>query len=228
MINIIEVVKRIDFWIYATMAVLFMIGITLCVLPVLRVNAAMKRARSELPKRRTDGKYIYDHPEFFRYKPLNRHWARFISNQNMMRANNAVCEVSDFINQQTAIYEPGHAVFGSMLPGMLTTLGILGSFYGIVTGLSRLDLSTSEAMAQSIAVLIGGMKTAFNTSIVGAVSALCFQLIRRLAVSSAERTVRSFVQDCQDQIVSQITPDATLMQILHAILTELRAIRSNR
>ena len=134
----------------------------------------------------------------------------------------------DFINPQTAIHEPGHSAFGEMIPGFLTTLGIVGSFYGIVRGLSTLDLSTTETMSLSIAVLISGMRTAFNTSIVGAILALIFQILRRITIGNAERTLKTFVRACQTEIMAMMTSDAALMQTLHAILAELRTISANQ
>ena len=145
-----------------------------------------------------------------------------------MRKNNSVCEVYDFINPQSAIHGPGHSAYGSMIPGLLTTLGIVGSFYGIVKGLSTLDLSTTESMSLSIGILISGMRTAFNTSIVGAILALIFQILRRIIIGSAERTLRAFISKCQTEMMSMLTPDATLMQTLHAILAELRVISANQ
>lgn len=224
----IEVIKallmRVDFWIYIVMGVIFLSGIFLCLRPVRKIQKALRKGREHLSERRPDGSYLYNQPDFLGCRLIDDCWARFLSNLEMMQKNNAVCEVSDFINSQTVIREPGHSSFGEMIPGVLTTLGIVGSFYGIVTGLSTLDLSTTETMSQSIAVLISGMRLAFNTSIVGAVLAVIFQLMRRVIIGNAERTMRSFIRSCHTQITAMLTPEAMMMQTLHAILAELRAM----
>ena len=223
-----RVFLRVDFWIYLVMGVIFLSGLLLCLRPVRKVQRALERAEKNLGKRRPDGSYLYSSPEFLNCAVLNDSWKRFLSNLELMRKNNAACEVYDFINPQTAIHEPGHSTYGEMIPGLLTTLGIVGSFYGIVRGLSTLDLSTTESMSLSIAVLISGMKTAFNTSIVGAILALIFQILRRVVIGSAERTLKIFVRSCQTEIMALLTPDATLMQTLYAILAELRGIRDSQ
>ena len=220
--TVLNLIKRVDFWIYVVMAVIFILGLVKCIFPVRRIQRSLRRSRARLTARRSDGSYEYFNPEFLGCKKVNDCWARFLSNLELMKKNNSACEVEDFINAQTMIYEPGHAPFGQMIPGVLTTLGIVGSFYGIVTGLSTLDLSTTETMSQSISVLISGMRTAFNTSIVGAVLALVFQLIRRVTVGSAEQSLRIFIKSCQTEITAMLTPEATLMQTLYAILAELR------
>lgn len=214
---------RVDFWIYVMMAVLFITGLIYCIFPVRRNQSVLNRARLELVVKRSDGTYVYDYPEFLNCRSLNECWARFISNLNEMRESNGVCEISDFINSQTVIHIPGHSAYGEMLPGLLTTLGILGSFYGIVQGLSGLDLSTTETMNSSILVLISGMKTAFNTSIVGALLAVIFQLLRRFTISGAEHSMRAFVRACRSEITAQLTFDAAVMKTLNAILDELKA-----
>ena len=182
------------------------------------------KAEKNLKLRRADGSHAYASLNFLNCRALDGHWERFLNNMELMRKNNAVCEIEDFINPRTAIHEPGHSSYGEMIPGLLTTLGIVGSFYGIVKGLSTLDLSTTESMSLSIAVLISGMRTAFHTSIAGAVLALSFQIMRRMVIGSAERTLKIFIGSCQTEMASLLTPDATLMQTLHAILMELRKI----
>jgi hypothetical protein len=72
------------------------------------------------------------------------------------------------------------------------------------------------------------MRTAFNTSIAGAILALIFQILRRITIGSAERTLKLFVRDCQVEITAMLTPDTTMMQTLHAILVELRNINARQ
>lgn len=219
-----NIVMRVDFWIYIIMALIFLSGVILCLRPVRNVQKALRKGEKNLKLRRADGSHAYTSANFLNCEILDGQWERFLNNLELMRKNNAACEISDFINSRTAIHEPGHSAYGEMIPGLLTTLGIVGSFYGIVKGLSTLDLSTTESMSLSIAVLIGGMRMAFNTSIVGAVLALLFQILRRIVIGSAERTLALFIGSCQTEMASSLTTDATLMQTLHAILMELRKI----
>lgn len=220
------ILTRVNFWIYLVMGIIFLSGLVFCLRPIRKTQRALAKAGKKLGGRRTDGSHLYDSPDFLGGTPLEESWRRFLSNLELMRKNNAVCEVYDFINPQTAIHGPGHSAYGEMIPGILTTLGIIGSFYGIVKGLSILDLSTTETMSMSIATLISGMRTAFNTSIAGAVLALVFQILRRMTIGSAERTLKIFIGNCQAEIMAMLTPDASLMQSLHAILAELRTMNA--
>ncbi len=61
-------------------------------------------------------------------------------------------------------------------PTLLTTLGILGTFFGIVSGLLSFDVNNID---DSIGALLAGMKTAFTTSLVG----MCLSILFKVLVS---------------------------------------------
>ncbi|WP_413530633.1 type II Zorya anti-phage system protein ZorA2 [Rahnella inusitata] len=66
-------------------------------------------------------------------------------------------------------------------PTLMTALGILGTFVGVVIGLLHFDTTNIE---NSIPVLLGGLKTAFITSIVGMLGALAFNIADTLLPSN--------------------------------------------
>lgn len=72
------------------------------------------------------------------------------------------------------------AKFIAMTPTTLATLGILGTFTGILLGLQDFDVNRVD---ESVPQLLAGLKTAFVTSIVGIVAAVLFRLIRTLVPS---------------------------------------------
>ena len=82
-------------------------------------------------------------------------------------------------------------------PTLMTALGILGTFVGVVIGLLHFDTSNIE---HSIPVLLGGLKTAFITSIVGMVGALAFNILDRLLPSSKNNGIASPVTVTPDHI----------------------------
>jgi len=64
--------------------------------------------------------------------------------------------------------------FTQYTPTLLTTLGILGTFFGIVAGLLAFDI---ERIDESIQGLLGGMKTAFITSLVGMLLSIVYKVL---------------------------------------------------
>ncbi len=57
----------------------------------------------------------------------------------------------------------------SSAPGLISGLGVLGTFIGLAVSVRLFNSDTSEAIMRSIKILLGGMGTAFGTSVVGMV-----------------------------------------------------------
>lgn len=64
--------------------------------------------------------------------------------------------------------------FAHYAPNLLTSLGILGTFIGIVIGLMHFDPADIDS---SIALLLGGLETAFMTSLLGMAAAIIFKVV---------------------------------------------------
>lgn len=90
------------------------------------------------------------------------------------------------------MYGPGRASFAESLPGLMTSLGFLGTLIGLAQGLSGFNMSDSAAVQQSIVTLIPGMRYAFTTSIFGVVGSVLFTLITRAVYGSSEHTLKAF------------------------------------
>ncbi|MBY5946830.1 hypothetical protein [Photobacterium rosenbergii] len=67
----------------------------------------------------------------------------------------------------------GHG-FVQNAPNLLTSMGILGTFAGIVVGLMEFDPSNIDG---SIELLLAGLKTAFLTSLVGMLATIFFKIL---------------------------------------------------
>lgn len=59
-------------------------------------------------------------------------------------------------------------------PGVLSGLGVLGTFLGLTLGISNFDNNDTSAVLKSIDNLMNGMNTAFYTSIVGMLLSLFY------------------------------------------------------
>lgn len=67
-----------------------------------------------------------------------------------------------------------HHAFTQYAPTLMTTLGILGTFTGIVVGLLNFDVDNIDG---SISALLGGMQTAFLTSLFGMFFGLVYKVL---------------------------------------------------
>ncbi|PMR72080.1 apolipoprotein A1/A4/E domain-containing protein [Billgrantia endophytica] len=93
--------------------------------------------------------------------------------------------------------------FTHYTPNLLTSLGILGTFIGIVIGLLHFDPADIDS---SITLLLGGLQTAFMTSLLGMAAAILYKIIT---------TSAPFVQP---KSVEGIGPDEVGPEDIHASL----------
>lgn len=75
--------------------------------------------------------------------------------------------------------------FTHYAPTLLTTLGILGTFAGIISGLLGFDVKDIDG---SIDLLLSGLKTAFTTSLVGMTLSIVYKLLLSTGKFSPTRT----------------------------------------
>jgi biopolymer transport protein ExbB/TolQ len=78
------------------------------------------------------------------------------------------CSISDYVNYEQ-LTEKLSLNFCNILPGIMTAVGILGTFVGLTIGLSGFDLSDTDTISTSIQTFVSGINVAFFTSIYGIV-----------------------------------------------------------
>ena len=178
--------------IYVAIVLLFIIGLTRCVFPVVHTRGVLRRAIRSI-RSSGDKKYAWQEDNFLGKGTLLAHWSEYLNNLFFAdgRYHNA-SNVEDYINEETVIYGPGRASFADALPGLLTSLGFLGTLIGLAKGLSGFNMADSAAVQDSIVTLIPGMRYAFLTSIFGVIGSVLFTLVTRAVYGSTEKALRSF------------------------------------
>ena len=102
------------------------------------------------------------------------------------------CNTEEYINEDTVVYKPGHAQVAEILPTLLTSLGILGTFLGMMEALTNLNFADSSATISSIPTLLGGMRFAFATSIVGITCSIVFNVAYHTIKGRAFKSLDAF------------------------------------
>lgn len=101
------------------------------------------------------------------------------------------------------------------IPTFMTSLGILGTFLGIVIGLIKFDTNNID---QSIPYLLEGLKTAFLTSIIGMIGTICFKIMT-LPKSDPGAEEKSHERDLMDNLISNIIQQRQALEKLNAIIS---------
>ena len=112
------------------------------------------------------------------------------------------------------------------IPGTLTGLGILGTFIGLISGISSVGFSSVEAALDSIATLLGGIQTAFYTSISGVILSIVFNILNRMIWNTMLREYGVFVDAFHKNVIPSTQEQLRKQQgeNMRAILSQLDRI----
>ncbi|MBO4836694.1 MAG: hypothetical protein J5564_03265 [Clostridia bacterium] len=184
-----------DVLVYGAIAVITIVGFVKCIFPSRGCARLLRRAvrRLEVMTIRDGTTPVWQDPLFLG-KPMQTAWRRFLVNAEQLDSRGINCDVEDYINDDTVIYAHSHTQLGDVIPGILTSLGILGTFIGLVRGLGALNLSDAENTMSGISEMISGMKFAFGTSIAGCACSLLFNILNRAGIGSVQNALDSFYE----------------------------------
>ncbi len=206
------------------MVVMLALGYLLGIVPVVRFTTAFHRGLKsirEASKVQTSEAtlLVMRETELFRQKQLDEAFEMYKEiSQRQIQSGEVLRDLSEFISED---FLSIHSWQGLMvqIPGILTGLGILGTFIGLLSGLGTLSFSTPDAAISSIAILIAGIETAFYTSISGVILSILFNILYRVLWNNLLRSYGLFL-DCYHK---QVVPpsDAQLRHELHNGLKEL-------
>ncbi len=195
-----------DYLVYGAIAIVTLIGFFKCLLPLWKTTSSLRRAISRLQAEagQTTDKPVWQQSGFVG-KRLRGTWQRFLQNAEQLDRRGLPTNVEDYINDDTVTHGPGNATLAELIPNLLTSLGILGTFMGLSRGLSSLNFGDSEKLVEGIPVLLEGMRFAFGTSVAGISCSigcgLCFRscfcivfnMLNRISQGSSYRAIDDFV-----------------------------------
>src|SRR5690625_646056 len=127
-------------------------------------------------------------------------------------------DAEHFFNSQALAPRLMHNRLLTVVPSILTAIGVLGTFIGLTTGLNGMDLhtdSTVDELKTGIDHLIGGAAVAFMTSVWG----VLFSLITNFTEKLMERDVAnriSALQGLVDELFKRHAPEQSLVKIMDA------------
>ena len=183
-----------DYLVYGAIAVVTLIGLFKCLLPLWKTTSCLRRASSRLQAEagQTTEKPVWQTSGFVG-KRLRGTWLRFLQNAEQLDRRGLPTNVEDYINDDTVTHGPGNATLAELIPSLLTSLGILGTFMGLSRGLSSLNFADSTELVEGIPVLLEGMRFAFGTSVAGISCSIVFNMLNRISQGSSYRAIDDFV-----------------------------------
>ena len=155
-------------------------------------------------------KYLNIQPEeLFHNNELIQAYKRYMFERKRLSystENKYKCSIEDYINEEFIDSVMKKNVL-NLVPGVMTGLGILGTFVGLTFGLQNFNTGNSSEIAASIAPLMNGIKVAFHTSIGGMVFSLVFNFIYKETLEDAYISLDNFLQAFDSYVDSDAEMD---------------------
>ncbi len=204
----------VDAVIYSAILLVFLIGLSKCVFPYRRGARLLRRAtRSlELMVTKEGTRPVWQDPLFLG-KPMQENWKRFLLNAEQLDMRGLSCNCEDYINDEEAFGSYAHLQLAEVIPGLLTSLGILGTFIGLMRGLGNLDISSADSTMKGISTMIGGMTFAYGTSIAGVTGSLIFNVFFRASQGSAWSAMDDFHSAFEELVMKRPVEDSVFHKL---------------
>ena len=178
--------------IYAAIALVTLTGLCKCIYPLLRKRIASQPRGHQAGKEHRRGRAAHlAGGALFGQIAAQRVAAVSAQCRTAGYARHSL-RYARIFNEETVVEKPGHAQLAELIPGLLTSLGILGTFIGLMQGLTNVDFSNAEGTIQSIPQLLSGMRFAFATSVAGISCSLLFNMFNRMSAGRAVRALDNF------------------------------------
>ena len=182
----------VDFLVYGAIALVVLVGVCKCIYPVFRNGSLLNRAVAKLEKTAGNNQRPPWREPRFLGRALRGEWQKFLLNAGQLDVRGMPCDIEDYINEDSVIDKPGHSQLAELIPSLLTSLGILGTFIGLMEGLTSVNFSDAQGTMDSIPLLLTGMRFAFATSVAGITCSLLFNMFYRMCVGRACRALDGF------------------------------------
>ena len=137
----------------------------------------------------------------FEYRYLDLKYRAF--SDDIGKTPEGIGDVEDYINEEELSIRV-HKRILEMIPDIFTSLGILGTFVGLVWGLRNFEPNNYETMTTSVTSLVDGIKVAFLTSIYG----IAYSIVYSYGMKSVYSSMTSRLQAFLNKFHSYVMPAA--------------------
>ena len=155
---------------------------------------------------------------------VNNTWDRYFHYARNNIVQGLIPEISTIFSKYHLIDEPGRRQIAQIIPGILTALGILGTFLGLQDGISKLVLDNPELIEESIKQLTDGMSLAFISSIVGIISSMIWSHLDRRKYKEYIQVLEEFYTTF-DEKFKIFTPEYYLNEVFEMQKESTEAIK---
>src|SRR5690625_1749099 len=107
-------------------------------------------------------------------------WKKFYNDYTFKKSEH-IPDPLFYYSEKELVYKTGYRKIVESIPAIFVSLGILGTFLGLIIGLEDIDSTANvEGLQTGINTLLSGMGFAFYSSIAGILMSIIYQIIDRL------------------------------------------------
>lgn len=147
---------------------------------------------------------------FFHQRTLDQLFSIYRAKVNEQQKDDQITsDIEDIINEDALALRSWQNVV-NQVPGTMTALGLLGTFLGLIVGISSISFSSVNATISSIETVLQGIDVAFYTSIVGVIFSILFNLCHKLLWNLLVRELGLFTESFHMYIMPSVEEQTRL------------------
>ncbi len=191
------------------MSLVIFLGFILGLMPAIMYGSGFKTARQNIEQaldvQSTETWIaVFKMETLFRQKTLDKLFREYKNKvEEQKEDDEIVSDIEEYINEDVLSLRTWQGLV-LQIPGTLTGPGILGTFVGLLTGISTIGFSSVEAALESISLLLEGIETAFFTSISGVILSLLFNILTRMIWNHMLREYGLFVETFHKIVIPSV------------------------
>lgn len=141
----------------------------------------------------------------------------------------ATAPSASFFSEQQLVDIPLNTEFFKHLPGILTGLGIIGTFYGLMIGLNHFDPSTPEQVTSSVNNLLHDVLYAFLGSAVAIFASILITWLEKLSLAKCYKYLEKFTASIDKLYISGVGEEylASLVKSSNESATQARHLKES-
>lgn len=153
--------------------------------------------------------------EMFQQKTLDNVFDEYREKIRFQReSEQTLNELDDYINEKTISHRCWQNVI-AQIPGTLTGIGVLGTFIGLLMGISKVGFTSADAALESVQSLLSGIHVAFYTSIAGIILSILFNILHRAIWNMLLRELGVFLDIFHKNVIPTVEEQERYKEQLH-------------
>jgi ABC-type transporter Mla subunit MlaD len=194
------------------------VTILLFIVPIIYLFIVTKRLKQSL----TNSTANFSEENIIKDKLLKNAWIDYSETLLDLLGERKTDEYSyDYFSEVNLLSNNTNLKLLNYIPSALVGLGILGTFVGLTAGVSNFKTENTDAIKNSIEVLLSGMGTAFVSSIWGMLLSLVYTFIEKIQIHSLHNSLHALCYKLDKTFKVSKEDERRLEQIKqHEIISE--------